>query len=168
MRKQVLILVSVALGSFLVGTMFSVMAIDGENPFARIWQAISDLQRRVENIEESQNGTSSADIERYINEISRVELLRASSGDGIPYYYYYGVSGHWNITKLQTEPFKEKLNSTIGGALMYCDAYDNTYYSLQPEGKGYTQLINMAVSRELSPTETEEVRLLIKSYLAHL
>jgi hypothetical protein len=55
MRKQVLIITSVALASFLIGTMFSVMAVDGENPFARIWQAISNLQTRVTALEQ---GTS--------------------------------------------------------------------------------------------------------------
>jgi hypothetical protein len=112
--------------------------------------------------------SSNIDIERFLHEISRVELLRNSSGDGASYQYYYGVSGHWNITKLQTEPLKDKLNSTISGALMWCAGYENSYYSLEPEGKGYTELINMGISRELSPTEIEEVRLLIETYLAHL
>jgi hypothetical protein len=113
--------------------------------------ALLEFDRRIRTIEE------------YINEISRVELL-ASSGNT----YYFGVSGHWNITKLQTEPFQDTLNSTIGGALLYCNDFDNTYYSLQAEGKGYTQLINMNISRELNPTEIEDVRLLIKSWLAQL
>jgi len=51
---------------------------------------------------------------------------------------------------------------------MYCDAYDNTYYSIKPEYKGYERLVMMAVNRELNPTEIEEARLLIREYLAHL
>jgi uncharacterized protein YxeA len=58
MKKQVLIIVSVALASFLMGTTFSVIASDGENPFVKIWQAIYNLQGRVENVEESMNEES--------------------------------------------------------------------------------------------------------------
>ncbi|MCK4474495.1 hypothetical protein KAU30_01525 [Candidatus Bathyarchaeota archaeon] len=59
---------------------------------------LTALSSEVENLNSIFGG--------FINEISRVELLRVGSVDGAPYYYYYGVSGHWNITKLQTEPFK--------------------------------------------------------------
>lgn len=51
-KKQVLTVVSIAAISFLVGTMFSVMATDGGNPFSVIWEAISGLESRVEALEE--------------------------------------------------------------------------------------------------------------------
>ena len=108
-------------------------------------------------------GPSGVDLE-FISEISRVELQRVLSGDGAPYYYYYGVSGIWNVTKLQTEPFTEKLNSTMGGALIN---WDTSFAGIgSPEYKGYERLVYLAVDRELNPTEIEEFRLLIKGYLA--
>lgn len=114
MRKRLLVIVSVALASFLMGTTFSAVAFDTESPFAKIWQAINNLQGRVENLEESANGES--EVAEFIDEISRVEFLEMEywnwSG---PRYYDYGVSGHWNISKIQTEPINDKLLSTLGG-----------------------------------------------------
>jgi peptidoglycan/xylan/chitin deacetylase (PgdA/CDA1 family) len=52
MRKQVLIILSVALASFLLGTTFSVVALNGENPFVKIWEAINNLQKKVETLDE--------------------------------------------------------------------------------------------------------------------
>jgi len=170
MRRQLLIIVSVAVVSFLIGTMFNVttLAVDGGNPFDKIWQAINDLQARVTSLEQSTNTELQGrveNIEKYVNEITRVELVRIGSYDGAPYTYQYGVSGHWNVTKLQTEPFIEKLNSTITGDLKECGIYDAP--PLDPEyGKGYERSVCMAVCRELSLTEIEEVRRLIQEYLA--
>ena len=55
MRKQVLTIASVALAFFLMGTIFSVMAPDCENPFVKILQAISSLQTRVTALEQGIN-----------------------------------------------------------------------------------------------------------------
>jgi len=167
-KRRVLTMVSVAIVSFLIGTMFSTsfMALASDEngvPFAKIWEAIYDLQGRVENIEEQMNGASGVDFEEFINEISRVELIYLFVG--AEPYYWYGVSGHWNVTKLQTEPFEEKLDSTIGGALVFCESrFVGTNW--KPEWKGYERVLQIYVDRELNPTEIEEVRLLIEEYLA--
>lgn len=53
-KRQVLTLVSIAVISFLIGTTFSIttLAMDGRNPFDKIWEAIYGLQDRVSTIEE--------------------------------------------------------------------------------------------------------------------
>ena len=154
MKRQVTIMISIATVSFLIGTMFNVMAMDSQgNPWDKVWTAIFELQRGIRNIEES------------VSETSRVELVRVGSVDGAPHYYYYGVSGHWNVTKLQTEPFKDQLNSTIGGALTHLESNLGVVSPFDPEYKGYERIVIMTVNRELSPTEIEEVGLLILKYL---
>jgi len=51
-KKQVLTVVSVAVISFLLGTMFNVMAKDsGGNPWDKVWTAISGLESRIETLE---------------------------------------------------------------------------------------------------------------------
>ena len=52
-KKQVLTLVSIAVISFIIGTMFNAIAMakDGGNPFDKIWEAIYDLEERLESIE---------------------------------------------------------------------------------------------------------------------
>ena len=57
-KRQVLVMVSIAVMSFLIGTMFSTnfMALGSNEygiPFAKIWEAIDDLQARVTSLEES-------------------------------------------------------------------------------------------------------------------
>jgi len=51
-KKQVLTIVSIAAMSFLIGTMFSVMASDGGSPWDRVWASITGLESRVETLEE--------------------------------------------------------------------------------------------------------------------
>ena len=51
-RKQIIVVISIALVSFLIGTS---MAADGRNPFDKIWKEIYDLQARVTSLEESTN-----------------------------------------------------------------------------------------------------------------
>ena len=125
--------------------------------------SVASLQNELTTLSDEVANLNSS-IGGFINEISRVELLGASVG-AITCRYYYGVSGLWNVTKLQTEPFEEKLNSTIGGALK-----DWESYFLMPllEHKRYERHVQLNVDRELNPTEIEEVRLLIEEYLAHL
>jgi len=56
MRRQFLIITSVAVVSFLIGTMFSVTAMDGRgNPWDKVWTAISELQARVTSLEQYTN-----------------------------------------------------------------------------------------------------------------
>lgn len=51
-KKQVVTLVSIAVVSFLIGTMFNVtVATDGGNPFNKMWEAISVLQGQVTELE---------------------------------------------------------------------------------------------------------------------
>jgi len=169
-KKQVLAIVSIAVISFLIGTTLNVMATDsGGNPWDKIWEALNNLQGRVKNIEGA------------INEISRVELVRnITSTTGFPeffvYTYLYGVSGHWNISKLQNEPIIEKVNSTLSGAL-HIRAEFNAFttwrawqYTSNPfdpeELKGYQHGIQMTVLRELTETEIENIRSIIQEYLA--
>ena len=153
-EKQIVAIMSIAAISFLLGTTINFVATaSGGNPWDKVWTAISELQRGIRNIEES------------VSETSRVELVRVGSVDGAPYYYYYGVSGRWNVTKLQTEPFKDQLNSTIGGALTYLESNLGVVSPFDPEYKGYERIVIMTVNRELSPTEIEEARLLIQEYL---
>ena len=51
LRKRILAVVSITIVSFFIGTMVSVMAKDGGNPWNRVWQAIHDLQSKVEALE---------------------------------------------------------------------------------------------------------------------
>jgi len=162
-KKQVVTMVSIAIMSFLMGTTVNLVATASDgNPFDKIWQAIYDLQGRVENIEESINGPSR--IEEFINEISRVEFLRMEylTREEV-YLYEYGVSGHWNISKIQTEPIIEKLSSTLSGVASI------SVYSSQGNpfaNQGYEHGIDVMVNRELSEVEIETVRVLIQEYLA--
>jgi len=58
MKRQVGIMISIALVSFLIGTMFNMnlVAIGGDsNPWDKVWTAISDLQDRVNAVEEKTN-----------------------------------------------------------------------------------------------------------------
>lgn len=174
MKKQVLIIMSVALASFLMGTTFSGLALDTESPFAKIWQAISNLQGRVENLEESANGGS--EFADFVNEITRVEYLgmRRLNMTGL-YYYLYGVSGLWNISKVQTEPFKDKFLSIVNEEWGYacCFIYTTTHsgdmYTLPPNpllDQGYERGLTVRIGRELSEAEVEAIRVLILEYLA--
>lgn len=55
-RRRVSTMVSIAVMSLLIGTMFSVITMardDRGNPFRKIWEAIYDLQARVTFLEES-------------------------------------------------------------------------------------------------------------------
>jgi basic membrane protein A len=91
MRKQVLIIVSVALASFLMGATFSVVASDGENPFAKIWKAISNLQERVENLERAIGGKVGLILatgglgDKSFNDISYAGVQRAKDELGIDF-----------------------------------------------------------------------------------
>jgi hypothetical protein len=161
MKKQVLIIVSVALASFLIGTTFSAMALDGENPFVKIWQAINNLQGRVENLEESTNGES--EFADFINIITRVEFLQMEHWNWT-YIYEYGVSGHWNISKIQTEPFEDRLLSTLSDVTL--TAPIGGFMSIPFRHQGYESGIRIYVDRELSEVEIETVRVLIQEYLA--
>jgi len=51
MKRQVITVLSIAAISFLIGTMFSVMASDGGSPWDRVWTTISELESKVENLE---------------------------------------------------------------------------------------------------------------------
>ena len=124
--------------------------------------SVTSLQNELATLSDEVANLNSS-IGGFINEISRVELLGASVGATCR--YYYGVSGLWNVTKLQTEPFTEKLNSTIGGALKGWESY---FLMPSLEHKGYERQVQLNADRELNPTEIEEVRLLIEEYLAHL
>jgi len=56
MKRQVTIMISIATVSFLIGTMFNVMAMDsGGNPWDKVWTAISELQARVNALEQGTN-----------------------------------------------------------------------------------------------------------------
>ena len=48
-KRQVAVVVSIAVVSFLIGTS---VATDGGNPFDRLWAALSGLESRVEALEE--------------------------------------------------------------------------------------------------------------------
>lgn len=51
-KKQVLIVISIAVTCFLIGTMFNVMASDGGgSPWDKVWTVISGLESRVETLE---------------------------------------------------------------------------------------------------------------------
>lgn len=51
-RKQVLTLATIAVTSFLIGTIFSAMATEGGNPFEKIWETITGLQSEMETLED--------------------------------------------------------------------------------------------------------------------
>ena len=51
-RNQVFTLVTIAVMSFLIGTMSSAMATERGNPWDRVWTAITGLESRVETLEE--------------------------------------------------------------------------------------------------------------------
>lgn len=62
-KKQVITMMSIAVMSFLIGTMFSTnfMALGSDEygiPFAKIWEAIYDLQARVTSLEDSTSTNS--------------------------------------------------------------------------------------------------------------
>ena len=51
-RKEAITMVTIAVVSFFIGTMFSVaVATDGGNPFDKIWEVLHDHQSRMENLE---------------------------------------------------------------------------------------------------------------------
>jgi len=51
-KKQVLAMVGIAIVSFVIGSMFNVMANDGGgSPWDKIWTNMSELQSRVETLE---------------------------------------------------------------------------------------------------------------------
>jgi len=54
-KRVVIAMISIAVISFLIGTTLNVMALAsyGGNPFDKIWEAIYDLQDRVNTLEES-------------------------------------------------------------------------------------------------------------------
>ena len=55
-KRKILTTLSIIMGSFLIGTMFSITALAmdvGRNPFNMIWESITDLQDRVTSLEES-------------------------------------------------------------------------------------------------------------------
>jgi cell division protein FtsB len=177
MRKRILVVVSVALASFLTGTMFSTNYFASGAKPPSVWDAIKELQAEVNSLNnavvEQQAKISELSerigiIKEYVDETSKVELLWISTPDDVNYNYYYGVTGHWNVTKLQNYNFKEELNATISGALTYplLTGFGSPTY--QPELKGYEQKATMQTNRQLSQEEMESVRLLIKEYLAHL
>jgi len=98
MRRQVLIITSVALASFLMGTTFSVIASNGENPFAQIWQAISNLQGRVENLERALGGKVGLILatgglgDKSFNDVSYAGVQRAKDELGIDFDYVQPTS----------------------------------------------------------------------------
>jgi hypothetical protein len=58
-KKQVLVVISIAITCFLIGTMFDVMASESAgNPWDQIWTSINELESKVETLEEqlSQQG----------------------------------------------------------------------------------------------------------------
>jgi len=94
----------------------------------------------------------------------RVQFLRMEywnlSG---PYSYWYGVYGHWNVSKIQTEPINDKLLSTLGGAtsISVFTVIVNPF-----QNQGYDLVVDLRVDRKLSVVEIETVRVLIQEYLA--
>lgn len=53
-KKQVLVVVSIAITCFLIGSMFNVMASDSSgSPWDKVWTTISELQDRVQTLNES-------------------------------------------------------------------------------------------------------------------
>jgi len=183
-KKQVVTMVSIAIISFLLGTSVNFVATARDrNPFDEIWKAIYDLQRRVESIEESIEESPTADFKEFINEISRVELLSTrpielevideETGEVVEiiivgYYYQFGVSGIWNVSKIQTEPIKERLNSLLSGlepSEVCVRAHEaDPFY----RNEGYERQVDLILycDRELSEAEIEAVRLLFEEYLA--
>jgi hypothetical protein len=57
-RSKIFTLVTFAVISFSIGTMFSAMATDGGNPWNAVWAAITGLESRVETLEEQTNLTA--------------------------------------------------------------------------------------------------------------
>jgi len=52
-KRQIVAIVSIAVVSFLVGTMFNVtVATDGGNPFDSLWEVLCGLESRIEALEE--------------------------------------------------------------------------------------------------------------------
>lgn len=51
-KKQVLAMVGIAILSFVIGSMFNVMANDsGGNPWDKVWTSINELESKVETLE---------------------------------------------------------------------------------------------------------------------
>ena len=141
-KKQVVVIASIALVCFLIGTS---MASDGSNPFDKIWKAINDLEART---------------------TPRVELLFTHRVEHpyIHYHYGYAFIGQWNTSKIQVEPFNDKLNSTLNGRLLW-DAYVREDNPLAPHMKGYEHYVRVVVKEELTEADIEITRLLILEYL---
>jgi len=89
-KKQILVVVSVAVISFLIGTTFNVMANDfGGNPFDKIWEAIHDLDERLRAVEEKIAPTitvigpwSGNEMDNFLPVLERFEAL---SGVNVEY-----------------------------------------------------------------------------------
>jgi len=154
-KKQVLTMISIAVMSFILGTTFN------ENLMA---------------LGSKEYGISGVDFEEFINETSRVELIRTEPIFGRPedkegkeeiigYQYVYGVSGIWNISKIQTEPIIDKLSTLLSGLE---SIWVGVFFSSPFENQGYERGITVYVygDRELSEAEIETIRLLIEEYLA--
>lgn len=54
-KRQIVVMVSIAVASFLVGTMFNAitMAEDGGNPFEKIWEALYGVESDVDSLNAS-------------------------------------------------------------------------------------------------------------------
>jgi len=76
-KKQVIVVMSIALVSFLIGTS---MATDGGNPWDKVWTAIIELQNRVNNL----NSTLTSEMERLDAKIvdlqGQIEVLQSDIG----------------------------------------------------------------------------------------
>jgi len=73
-KKQVLILVSIAVMSFLVGTMFNftIIATGGSgSPWDRVWTTISELQSKVDSL-----NASLIELENRVNQLEAKEELK--------------------------------------------------------------------------------------------
>lgn len=105
-------------------------------------------------------------IEKILNDTTRVEFVEYSLDNPYGHSYWYGVRGLWNITKLQTDPFAKRVNSTINGALIFCGWGGSNPFSA--ENKGFEYGPTICASRQLTTLEIDEIRVIIESYLAKL
>jgi uncharacterized coiled-coil protein SlyX len=128
MKRQVAIMVSIATVSFLIGTMFSTnhLAIGGKpNP---IWEAIYDLQARVNNLDNTVT-EQQAQISKLQNEIA---ILNASL-----------IELQSKVNALETRMPKKDFTSISPMAFLPWDAYQRTMTYIELLGVDYYAFVQL-------------------------
>lgn len=124
-------------------------------------ETLADVQLRLDR------------IEQFLNQTATVEFLFTSGN-----YYYFGIAGSWNASKLFADPIADRLNASLSGmrnvSIDYTEYSDQQFF-VEPtlsQFKGYGQFVRFWYDRvtppngPLTPDEIETVRTILQDYLA--